>query len=202
MQGAGSLAAHALISFGSDEQRRGHLPRIRSGEHVWCQLFSEPGAGSDPASLRTRAVLDGEDYVVNGQKVWTTDGHWAHYGYLLARTDIHATRHKGISAFLMDMSLPGVTVRPLRELTGTSDFNEVFLDDVRLPAAAMIGAPGQGWAIANSSLAHERTGVGAVVVKLRLAVAALQELAGEVDLEGVRAIDVGWVRERIGRVQR
>ena len=199
VQGAGSLVAHALISFGSDEQRRGHLPRIRSGEHVWCQLFSEPGAGSDLASLRTRAVLDGEDYVVNGQKVWTTDGHWAHYGYLLARTDIDAPKHKGISAFLMDMSLPGVTVRPLRELTGTSDFNEVFLDDVRVPAAAMIGAPGQGWAIANSSLAHERTGVGAVVVKLRLAVAALQELAGEVDLEGVRAIDVGWVHERIGR---
>jgi alkylation response protein AidB-like acyl-CoA dehydrogenase len=193
-----ALASHALIHYGSDEQRRRHLPELRSGRELWCQLFSEPGAGSDLASLRTRAVLDGDTYTVNGQKVWTTDGHWADYGYLLARTDSEAPKHKGISAFIVDMRSQGVTVRPLRELTGTSDFNEVFLDSVQLPAEAMIGSPGQGWAIANATLAHERTSVGAAVVKLRLAVDGLVELARRVTIDGRPAIDSDRVRDRIG----
>jgi alkylation response protein AidB-like acyl-CoA dehydrogenase len=193
-----ALASHALIHYGSDEQRRRHLPELRSGRELWCQLFSEPGAGSDLASLRTRAVLDGDTYTVNGQKVWTTDGHWADYGYLLARTDSEAPKHKGISAFIVDMRSEGVTVRPLRELTGTSDFNEVFLDSVQLPAEAMIGSPGQGWAIANATLAHERTSVGAAVVKLRLAVDGLVELARRVTIDGRPAIDSDRVRDRIG----
>lgn len=199
VQGAGSLVAHALIDYGTDRQRQDHLGAIRSGDHVWCQLFSEPGAGSDLASLRTRAVRDGDDWVVDGQKVWTTDGHWAHYGYLLARTDPEAPKHKGISAFLLDMSLPGVTVRPLRELTGTSDFNEVFFDAVRIPNSAMIGAPGQGWMIANATLSQERTGVGAVVVKLRAAVDALVDLARVTVIDGVAAIEDGRVRDQLGR---
>lgn len=195
----GALAAHALIHFGTDQQRKRHLPEIRAGSQLWCQLFSEPEAGSDLASLRTRAARDGDTYVVNGQKVWTTDGHWAHYGYLLARTDPDAPKHKGISAFIVDMSTPGVTVRPLRELTGTSDFNEVFLEDVVIPADAMIGAPGQGWAIANATLAHERSNVGAVVVKLRLAVEALTRLARRVSIDGRPAIESDYVRDRIGQ---
>lgn len=199
VQGAGSLAARALIQYGTQEQQRRHLPEIRAGREVWCQLFSEPGAGSDLASLRTRAVLDGDNYIVSGQKVWTTDGHWAHYGYLLARTDPEAPKHKGISAFVLDMTAPGVIVRPLRELTGTSDFNEVFFDNVAIPRDGMIGAPGQGWAIANATLAHERTGVGAIVVKLRLAVDALSDLAAEVDIDGIPAITNSWVRDRIGQ---
>jgi alkylation response protein AidB-like acyl-CoA dehydrogenase len=129
-----ALASHALIHYGTDEQRRRHLPEIRAGRQMWCQLFSEPGAGSDLASLRTREVLDGDTYTVSGQKVWTTDGHWADYGYLLARTDSDASKHRGISAFVLDMKSPGITVRPLCELTGTSDFNEVFFDSVELPA--------------------------------------------------------------------
>src|ERR1700752_2859088 len=180
--GGSHLTSHALIHYGSDEQRRRHLPEIRSGRELWCQLFSEPGAGSDLASLRTRAVLDGDTYTVNGQKVWTTDGHWADYGYLLARTDSDAPKHKGISAFILDMSSPGITVRPLRELTGTSDFNEVFFDSVEVPAEAIIGEPGQGWAIANYTLGHERTSVGAAVVKLRLAIDGLIALASQVTL--------------------
>ncbi|MBB2773136.1 UNVERIFIED_ORG: alkylation response protein AidB-like acyl-CoA dehydrogenase [Mycolicibacterium obuense] len=192
------LASHALIHYGTDEQRRRHLPEIRTGRQLWCQLFSEPGAGSDLASLRTRAVLDGDTYTVSGQKVWTTDGHWADYGYLLARTDPDAPKHKGISAFIVDMSSPGLTVRPLRELTGTSDFNEVFFDSVEVPAEAMIGTPGQGWAIANATLGHERTSVGAAVVKLRLAIDGLVDLARRVSIQGRAAIDSDRVRDRIG----
>jgi alkylation response protein AidB-like acyl-CoA dehydrogenase len=200
VQSAGVLAAHALIHYGTDEQRRRHLPAIRAGRELWCQLFSEPDAGSDLASLRTRAVPDGDTYRVTGQKVWTTDGHLAHYGYLLARTDPDAPKHKGISAFVLDMATPGVSVRPLRELTGTADFNEVFLDDVVVPADAMIGAPGQGWAIANATLAHERTGVGAIVVKLRLAIDALIALARRVSVDGRPALDSDRVRDRIGQL--
>ncbi|NDJ87962.1 acyl-CoA dehydrogenase family protein [Mycolicibacter kumamotonensis] len=195
---AGVLASHALIHHGTDEQRRRHLPEIRAGRQLWCQLFSEPGAGSDLASLRTRAERSGDTYLLNGQKVWTTDGHWAHYGYLLARTDPDAPKHKGISAFILDMSSPGVTVRPLRELTGTSDFNEVFFDDVEIAADAVIGTPGQGWQIANATLAHERSSVGAVVVRLRMGIDALTDLARQVRLDGRPAIESDRVRDRIG----
>jgi alkylation response protein AidB-like acyl-CoA dehydrogenase len=200
---AGRLVSQALIAFGSDGQRQRYLPEIRAGHEQWCQLFSEPGAGSDLASLRTKAVRSvhgaGDAYVVNGQKVWTTDGHWAQFGYLLARTDPDAPKHKGISAFILDMSTPGVMVRPLRELTGTSDFNEVFFDDATVPADAMIGAPGQGWQIANATLAHERSNVGAIVVKLRLAIDALTELARGVQIDGRAAVGSDRVRDQIGK---
>ncbi|HKI42084.1 MAG: acyl-CoA dehydrogenase family protein [Mycobacterium sp.] len=192
------LAAQALIAYGADEQRSRHLPAIRAGQQKWCQLFSEPGAGSDLAALRTKAVPDGDVYRVNGQKVWTTDGQWAQFGYLLARTDAEAPKHQGISAFICEMSTPGVTVRPLREITGTSDFNEVFFDDVEIPAANMLGKPGEGWAIANSTLAHERSNVGAIVVKLRLALEALTDLARRVTIDGRRALDSDRVRDQIG----
>ncbi|HVU71372.1 MAG TPA: acyl-CoA dehydrogenase family protein [Mycobacteriales bacterium] len=167
------LAARALIAYGTPEQQSAHLARMRAGDEIWCQLFSEPGAGSDLAALRTKAERVGDDFIVNGQKVWTTNGHWADLGYLLARTDADVPKHKGISAFVVDMRAAGVTVRPLREMTGTADFNEVFFDDVRIPATNMIGAPGQGWAIANESLSHERSGVGAGVVALQQSFAAL-----------------------------
>ena len=195
----GSLAAHALIKFGTEEQKRRYLPRIRSGEDLWCQLFSEPDAGSDLASLRTAAVRDGDEWVISGQKVWTTNGHWAQYGYLLARTDPEAPKHKGISAFVLDMRLPGVQVRPLRELTGTSDFNEVFFDDVRLPADALIGAPGQGWMIANTSLAEERNGVGASVVQLQLAWEDLVALTRDLTVDGRPALELDDVRQQLAR---
>ncbi|TDC91592.1 acyl-CoA dehydrogenase family protein, partial [Actinomadura sp. 7K507] len=195
----GSLAAHALIKFGSGEQKERFLPRIRSGEDLWCQLFSEPDAGSDLASLRTTAVRDGDEWVVSGQKVWTTNGHWAHHGYLLARTDADVPKHKGISAFVLDMRLPGVQVRPLRELTGTSDFNEVFFDDVRLPADALIGEPGQGWLIANASLAEERNGVGASVVGLQMAWEDLVAMARGLTVDGRPALELDDVRQRLAR---
>jgi hypothetical protein len=161
--GAWNLVCGALFAYGSQQQRAHYLPRIRRFEDLWCQLFSEPDAGSDLASLRTSAVWQADDarpgggqWVVNGQKVWTTHGHVADLGFLLARTDPRAPKHEGISAFIVDMSTPGISVRPLREMTGSSDFNEVFFDDVRLPADAVIGRPGDGWAIARAALAHER----------------------------------------------
>ena len=156
--GAFNLVARALLEFGREDQRGYYLPRIRDFADMWCQLFSEPEAGSDLAALRTRARLDGDGWVVDGQKVWTTHGHIADLGFLLARTEPEARKHAGISAFLIDMRSPGVTVRPLREVTGASDFNEVFLDAVRIPAGNIIGARGQGWEIARTALAHERAG--------------------------------------------
>jgi alkylation response protein AidB-like acyl-CoA dehydrogenase len=154
--GAYNLVATPLMRYGSSGQQESLLPRIRSFADLWCQLFSEPDAGSDLAALRTRAVRDGDDWIVDGQKVWTTHAHIADVGFLLARTDPDASKHAGISAFVLDMSTPGVEVRPLRELTGSSDFNEVFLEGVRIPYTQMLGAPGRGWQIAREALAHER----------------------------------------------
>jgi hypothetical protein len=167
--GAWNLVCGAMFEYGSRQQKVYYLPRIRNFQDLWCQLFSEPDAGSDLAALRTSAVRDGNgdtsadegvagggEWVINGQKVWTTHGHVADLGFLLARTDPEAPKHTGISAFVVDMRTPGISVRPLREMTGSSDFNEVFFDDVRLPADAIIGRPGEGWAIARAALAHER----------------------------------------------
>ena len=199
--GAGALVSHALIDFGTEEQRRRYLPGIRSGKDTWCQLFSEPSSGSDLASLRTKAVrTENGGFRVSGQKVWTTNGQWAEYGYLLARTDPDAPKHKGISAFIVDMRLPGIDVRPLREMTGTSDFNEVFLDDVELGPDALIGELGLGWIIANSSLGHERSGVANTAVRLRRNVEALKELASNVLRDGRPAIEDPGVQDRLGEL--
>jgi alkylation response protein AidB-like acyl-CoA dehydrogenase len=129
------------------------------GDHIWTQLFSEPDAGSDLTSLQTRGHLDGQHYVIIGQKVWSTWAQWADFGYLLARTE-PIEGSAGITAFILDMTTPGIDVRPLREMTGTTDFNEVFFDEVRVPVANVIGSPGEGWKVAGASLAEERSGVG------------------------------------------
>ena len=165
--GSGGLAGHAVLHFGTHTQQAEYLPKIRSYEHVWCQLFSEPDVGSDLAGMRTVAIQDGDRFVVNGQKVWSTNAAFSDMGYLLARTDPSLAKHAGISAFALDMNLPGITVRPLKEMTGTSDFNEVFFDDVQVPASALIGELNNGWHIATTSLASERAGVGALVIRLR-----------------------------------
>ena len=174
--GAHTLAAAAIIDFGTPEQQQHFLPRIRSGQDIWCQLFSEPGAGSDLAGLQTRARLDGDHWVVEGQKVWTTNGQHADLGYLLARTNPDAPKHQGITAFICDMQAPGMDVRPLREITGTCDFNEVFLDGVRIPVDRVIGKVDDGWKVANSSLGHERSGVAANSVELLRQLEDLLEL--------------------------
>lgn len=154
------LVAGAIKAYGTPRQQQRYLPAMSRGDHIWTQLFSEPDAGSDLASLTTRAERDGDDYVISGQKVWSTWAQWADYGYLLARSEPEPGP-PGITAFVLDMRSPGVEVRPLREMTGTADFNEVFLDGVRVPAANVIGQPGDGWRVAQASLLAERAGVGA-----------------------------------------
>lgn len=197
--GAGSLAGHAILHFGTEEQKKKFLPRIRSYEDVWCQLFSEPDAGSDLAGMKTRAVRDGDVYVVTGQKVWSTNAAHAQWGYLLARTNPDVTKHAGISAFALDLSLPGIDVRPLKEMTGTSDFNEVFFDEVRVPADAVIGAVDDGWRVANTSLSEERAGVGAGVARLVQTLEALIELARRVEVGGRPASQDPIVRQELAR---
>jgi alkylation response protein AidB-like acyl-CoA dehydrogenase len=160
------LAAHAILEFGSEAQKQHYLPRIRRGEHVWCQLFSEPDAGSDLASLRTRAEPDGDGFLVTGQKIWSTDAQWADMGMLLARTD-PAERHAGITAFVVPMDLPGIEVRPIREMTGYAEFCEVFLDGVRLGPEHVLGQVNAGWTVVTSGLASERAFVGANAVQLQ-----------------------------------
>ncbi|HEX5585718.1 MAG TPA: acyl-CoA dehydrogenase family protein [Acidimicrobiia bacterium] len=152
--------AATILAYGTDDQQERYLRRIFTCEDIWCQLFSEPGAGSDLAGLATRAVLDGDEWVVNGQKVWTTRGHLARYGLLLARTDPDVAKHAGLTYFVLDMSQPAVTVRPLRQMDGGASFNEVFIVDARIPDAERLGETGQGWAVSNTTLMNERYNFG------------------------------------------
>ncbi len=149
-------AGPTILHSGTEDQKSRYLLPMLAGEEVWCQLFSEPGAGSDLASLSTMAVRDGDTYVVSGQKVWTSFAHVASLGILIARTDPHVPRHRGISYFICPMDAPGVTVRPIVEMTGAHNFNEVFLDEVRLPVANRVGEENGGWALAKVTLANER----------------------------------------------
>ena len=156
-----SLAAPTIVAHGSPDQAESYVRDIVTGRRGWCQLFSEPGAGSDLAGLATRAVRDGDVWVVNGQKVWTSGGHLADLGLLLARTDPTAPKHQGITWFAIDMHQPGIEVRPLRQMTGDSSFSEVFFTDATVPDACRIGAVNDGWSVANTTLAYERAGMGA-----------------------------------------
>jgi alkylation response protein AidB-like acyl-CoA dehydrogenase len=149
-------AGPTLIEEGNEEQKSAHLPKILRGEEVWCQGFSEPGAGSDLASLRTRAERDGDDYILNGQKIWCSFGHVADVGEFLVRTDPDAPKHKGISWLILPMNLPGIEIRPLRTVLGSSEFAEVFLTDVRVPVANRVGAENDGWRVTNVTLKYER----------------------------------------------
>jgi alkylation response protein AidB-like acyl-CoA dehydrogenase len=149
-------AGPTILHAGTDEQKRRYLPPLLAGEEVWCQLFSEPDAGSDLANLATRAVRDGDEYVVNGQKIWTSYGHVAQFGILIARTDADVAKHSGISYFICPMDSPGIEVRPIVEMTGTHLFNQVFLTDVRIPAANRVGDENAGWALAKVTLGNER----------------------------------------------
>ena len=154
------MAAPTILQFGTEDQRRRFLRPLWTGEQVWCQLFSEPGAGSDLAALATRAVRDGDDWIVNGQKVWTSNAHNARWAIMVARTDPSVPKHAGLTYFVCDMTQPGVDVRPLRQITGEAEFNEVFLEDVRLPDDLRLGEVGAGWKVATFTLNNERVAIG------------------------------------------
>ncbi len=183
------LAAHTIIEFGTQEHKKTLLPKIRSAEHIWCQLFSEPDAGSDLASLRTRAEPDGEGFLITGQKIWSTDAQWANMGTLLARTNPHVDRHAGITAFIVPMDLHGIDVRPIREMTGHAEFCEVFLDNVRVGPEHVLGEVDGGWKVITSGLASERAFVGANAVQLERLFQDLVALAAAVRLpDGTSAL--------------
>src|SRR5580692_57745 len=186
-----SMPGNTLLEVGSEAQKKRYLPKMLRGEEIWCQLFSEPGAGSDVASLQTSAVRDGDEWVLNGQKVWTSGAQYSDYGAILARTDPSQPKHNGISMFIVDMHAPGVTVRPLKVATGHSPFNEVYFDNVRLPADAIIGEENQGWAAAVVMLRHERIAIGTMGSSRTspLAFDSLRDLAaglGRTSDQGVR----------------
>ena len=177
-QGIG-LIGPCIMVHGTEEQKKEHLGRIAGGEAVWCQGFSEPGSGSDLAGLQTRAVRDGDDYVINGQKIWTSYAHRSDWIHVLTRTDPEAPKHRGISYFLVDMKSAGIQTRPLINMANGHGFNEVFFDDVRVPAANMLGGENQGWYVATTTLDFERSGIGVPAALLRLLEEAADYLRSE-----------------------
>ena len=184
-----------LLKKGSERQRHELIRPSLRGDLIWCQLFSEPGAGSDLAGVRTRAERDGEHWVVNGQKIWTSNAHLADWGVMVARTDPEVPKHKGLTFFLVDMKSAGITTRPIKQITGGSNFNEVFLEDLRVPDANRIGEVGEGWKVVIAFLAGERSNIA--IKELQPLIASLVRLAGSVRIDGRPAIEDGGVRERI-----
>ncbi|MCC5980731.1 MAG: acyl-CoA dehydrogenase family protein [Oceanicaulis sp.] len=174
----------ALLKYGNEEQKREHLPKIARGEIRWCQGYSEPGAGSDLASLRTKGVKDGDEYIINGQKVWTSYADKSDWIFALVRTEADAPKHLGISFILIDMDTPGVSTKPIKLISGKSPFCETFFDDARAPVANVVGKPGQGWEIAKYLLSHERAGIVSDTVAGGLNPVTASHQVGEVDEHG------------------
>ena len=198
-QGAAMLAP-TLLELGSEEQKRRFIPRALTGEDVWCQGYSEPGAGSDLASLQSRAELDGDEWVIHGHKIWTSGAADADYMFGLFRTEPDAPKHAGISYLLLDMRSPGISVRPLREMTGGALFNEVFLDGVRTPADWIVGERGQGWQVSRATLKHERNMIGNPNQMRRLFEELLALLRATPRGEGT-ALDDASVRQQLARLE-
>jgi alkylation response protein AidB-like acyl-CoA dehydrogenase len=192
------MCGPTVIAHGTPDQKERYLARLLRADDVWCQLFSEPASGSDLAALRTTAVRDGEDWVVNGQKVWTTLAHVADFGILLTRTDPDRPKHAGLTMFVVDMHAPGVTVRPLRQMAGGSGFNEVFFDDVRIPDSERLGEPGEGWRVALTTLMNERVAIGGAGSDLGVPVEALAAHARE-RLPQLDAEQQVLARQAVGR---
>jgi alkylation response protein AidB-like acyl-CoA dehydrogenase len=192
------MAGPTILAHGTENQKDRFLTNILSGVEVWCQGFSEPNAGSDLASLQTKAVPDGDHFLVSGQKVWSSFAHIADWCILVARTEWTGKKHEGLTYFLMDMHAPGVEVRPLRQITGEAEFNEIFMDQVRIPADMVVGQVGQGWQVAITTLMNERANVGfALLARLDVSMRRLTELARSTSRNGSRAADDPLVRDRL-----
>jgi alkylation response protein AidB-like acyl-CoA dehydrogenase len=195
------MAGPTIIVYGTEAQKKRYLPKILSCEEIWCQGYSEPNAGSDLASLQCRAVRDGNDFIVTGQKVWTSLAEAADWMMLLARTDPEVEKHKGITYFLLDMHSPGITVRPLRQMTGDAEFNEVFFDNVRVPAENILGGLNNGWQVGITTLMYERLALGfGLQLRLRIALDALIELARRTKRNGGTAAEDPILRQKLAQL--
>jgi alkylation response protein AidB-like acyl-CoA dehydrogenase len=195
------MAGPTIIAYGTEVQKKRYPPKILSCEEVWCQGYSEPNAGSDLAALQTRAVRDGDHFLINGQKVWTSLAHVADWMMLLARTDPEAPRHKGITYFLLDMHLPGITVKPLKQITGDAEFNEVFFDNVRVHESQVLGGVNNGWAVGLTTLMYERLALGfGLQVRLRIALDALIEMARRVEKNGTSITKDPVMRQKLAQL--
>jgi len=195
------MAGPTIIAYGTEEQKKRYPAKILSCEEIWCQGYSEPNAGSDLASLQTRAVKDGDHYVVNGQKVWTSFAHVADWMMLLARTDPTVPKHKGITYFLLDMKSPGVTVKPLRHLTGEAEFNEVFFDNVRVPESQALGGVNNGWAVGLTTLMYERLTLGfGLQMRLRITFDRLIDLARRMQKNGRPVTQDPVLRQKLAQL--
>ena len=188
------MCGPTLIAYGSEADKRRYLPRIASGEEIWCQLFSEPSAGSDVAGLRTRAERDGDYWIINGQKIWTSGAHYSDYGILITRTDPTVPKHKGLTMFYIDMRSPGVEVRPIKQANGMQEFNEVFFTNLRVPDSQRLGAVGDGWNVSLTTLMNERMSIGA---RLATGFAELFDFCCNLMTEDGLAIDDRATRSRL-----
>jgi alkylation response protein AidB-like acyl-CoA dehydrogenase len=195
-----NMLAPTLVELGREDQKKFFIPATLSGEFRWCQGYSEPSSGSDLASVRTSGVLDGDHWVINGQKIWTTQAHLANYMFALVRTEPGAPKHKGLSYLLIDMKQPGVTVRPLRQISGSSEFNEVFFDDVRTPADWIVGARGQGWTVSRTTLKHERDSIGGAQANETL-LRKLIETARQTSVDGRPNIERAEIRQALATLE-
>jgi alkylation response protein AidB-like acyl-CoA dehydrogenase len=187
-----------IMAHGTPEQKDRYLQKMARGEEIWCQLFSEPSAGSDLAGLRMTATKDGDEWVLNGQKIWTTGAQFSRWGMIVTRSDPTVAKHAGLTYFIVDMHVPGIEIRPIKQINGASHFNEVFFSDVRVPDSMRVGAVGNGWAVAITTLMHERASIGGGAGGLR--VDDLLRLAQETELDGRPAIEDGGVRQRIADI--
>jgi len=192
------MSGPTIIHWGAEEQKQRYLPKILSGEEIWCEGLSEPNAGSDLAALQTRAVEDGDYFVINGQKVWTSYAHRAEFIQLFVRTDSNAAKHRGISCLIVDMKTPGVTVRPLVQITGDAEFNEVFFEDVRVPKENLLGPKDEGWKVLVTTLMHERAGIGSELPVHRQ-LAELMRLCQTVEVNGKPANKDPAVRQKLAQ---
>jgi alkylation response protein AidB-like acyl-CoA dehydrogenase len=195
-----SMAGPTIITHGTEEQKKRYLPKILNCEEIWCQGFSEPNAGSDLASLKTRAELKGDEFIVNGQKVWTTFGHIADMCMLLVRTDPDAPKHRGLSYLLVEMRAPGITVKPLRQMTGEAEFNEMFFDDLHVPRANLLGPLNEGWRVATTTLMNERgTSALATVMRYRIVFDEIIDLARSTRRNGEPATKDPVIRQQLAQ---